>query len=105
MSFRNPKRDARLYLQVDQPAAAAFAQPQHVDVHIGPASVDSFTLTPGHTELRRIDLDTAQLGTADTVEAMISVDKTFIPASVPAMRSNDARELGIRVFRAFVQPK
>ena len=35
----------------------------------------------------------------------IAVDKTFVPASIPQMRSTDARELGIRVFRAFVQPK
>jgi hypothetical protein len=32
------------------------------------------------------------------------VDKTFIPSSVPELRSTDPRELGVRVFRAFVQP-
>lgn len=105
LSFRNPQRDVRLFLQADQPAAAAFADPQHVDVRIGDASIDSFVLTPDHTELRRIDLPAAQLGGAETVEVTISVDRTFVPASIPAMRSNDARELGIRVFRAFVQPK
>jgi hypothetical protein len=34
----------------------------------------------------------------------VAVDKTFVPASVPALGSTDSRELGIRVFRAFVQP-
>jgi hypothetical protein len=28
-----------------------------------------------------------------------------VPADVPALRSSDARELGIRVFRAYVEPK
>jgi hypothetical protein len=55
-------------------------------------------------ELRRIQLAADQLGTAETVELAVSVDRTFIPASVPALRSTDQRELGIRVFRAFVQP-
>ena len=105
LSFRNPKRDLRLYLQADQPAAAAFAEPQHVEVRIGPMSIDSFTLAPGHTELRRIDVPYLTLGEGETTEVTISVDKTFVPASIPAMRSNDARELGIRVFRAYVQPK
>jgi hypothetical protein len=105
LSFRNPKRDVSFYLQADQPAVAAFAEPQHVDVRIGTASVDSFALAPGHTELRRVEIPAAQLGPGDTVEMTISVDKTFVPASIPAMRSNDPRELGIRVFRAFVQPK
>jgi hypothetical protein len=39
------------------------------------------------------------------VEMTIAVDKTFVPASIPQMRSTDTRELGIRVFRTFVQPK
>jgi hypothetical protein len=34
----------------------------------------------------------------------ISVDKTFVPAALPALRSADPRELGIRVFRVFVEP-
>src|SRR4030095_7612609 len=72
LSFRNPKRDVRLYLQVDQPAAAAFPEPQHVDVRMGPALIDSFALTPGQTELRRIELSSEQVGVADTVEVTIS---------------------------------
>jgi hypothetical protein len=33
------------------------------------------------------------------------VDQTFVPADVPSLRSSDSRELGIRVFRAYVEPK
>jgi hypothetical protein len=35
----------------------------------------------------------------------VAVDRTFVPASLPAMRSSDNRELGVRVFRAYVEPK
>lgn len=103
LSFRNPKRDVQVYLQVDQPAAA-FEEPQRVEVRTGTGVVDSFTLPAGRTELRRIRISADQLGTAETVELTVSVDKTFVPAAVPALKSHDSRELGIRVFRAFVQP-
>ena len=103
LSFANPRRDVELFLQLDQPVQG-LPMPQRVAVRAGPDVVDSFTLAAGRTELRRIKLSSAQLGTADTVELSISVDQTFVPATVPALKSNDPRELGVRVFRAFVQP-
>jgi len=103
LSFSNPKRDVELFLQLDQPVEG-FSMPQRVEVRSGSEVVDSFPLPAGRTELRRIKLSSAQLGTADTVELKISVDRTFVPATVPALKSNDPRELGVRVFRAFVQP-
>jgi len=104
LSFRNPQRDVLFYLQADQPVAAAFAQPQRVDIRLGDEVIDSFSLPAGPIDVRRIDLPGSRLGTADTVEVTISVDKTFVPADVPGLGSSDTRELGIRVFRAFVQP-
>ena len=103
LSFPNPRRDVRVYLQLDQPAAV-FLEPQQVEVLAGTAVVDSFVLPAAQMELRRIQILASQLGTAPTVDLTISVDKTFVPASIPAEKSNDTRELGIRVFRAFVQP-
>ena len=105
LSFRNPKRDVVFFLQADQPVMA-LPEPQQVEVRIGQAVVDTFILSPGAPrDLRRINISAGQLGDADTVEMAIAVDKTFVPASIPQMRSTDTRELGIRVFRAFVQPK
>ena len=46
----------------------------------------------------------AQLGTADVVDIKISVDKTYIPAVVTGGANRDPRELGVRVFHAYVQP-
>ena len=102
--FRNPKRDVLVYLQLDQPIKLA-SGPQNVEVRIEGQTVDSFALPPGDRELRRIRLTAAQLGEGDTVEMGVSVDQTFVPATVPEMRSSDPRELGVRVFRAYVEPQ
>lgn len=104
LSFRNLRRDAQLLLQLDQPVEA-FPQPQQVEVRLGGATVDSFALSPGRTELRRIDLPASATGETETVEMTIAVDRTFVPSDVPALRSVDARELGVRVFHAYVEPK
>jgi hypothetical protein len=103
LSFTNPRRSIRVFLSVDQPANA-FPEAQRVEVRIGDAVVDSFTLAAGQNDLRRFEVQADQLGAGDVVEMTLSVDKTFVPASVPALGSADSRELGIRVFRAFVQP-
>ncbi len=104
LSFRNPKRESVLFLQLDQPVKA-LAEPQKVDVRIGPMVIDSFTLPAGTRELRRVSVSPDQFGSGETVDMTIAVDRTFVPASFPELRSTDSRELGVRVFRAFVQPK
>lgn len=104
LSFRNLQRDAELLLQLDQPVEG-LPQPQQVEVRLGGSAVDSFALAPGRTELRRIDLPASLVGDAETVEMTIAVDRTFVPSDVPALRSADARELGVRVFHAYVEPK
>jgi hypothetical protein len=104
LSFRNLRRDTLLLLQVDHPANA-FPDTQHVEVAAGAEVVDRFELPAGQQELRRITLPAALLGDAQAVEIAISVDKTFVPAQIPALRSSDVRELGIRVLRAYVEPK
>jgi hypothetical protein len=49
-------------------------------------------------------LTAAQLGSGDVAEIVISVDKTYVPAVVTSS-SKDPRELGVRVFHAFVDPR
>jgi hypothetical protein len=104
LTFRNPKRDVAIYLQVDQPVAR-LPTPQQVEVRIGETVVDSFSLAPAGAELREFPVSASQLGSADTVEMTIVVDRTFVPARMPALESRDPRELGIRVFRAYVDPR
>jgi hypothetical protein len=104
LSFRNPKRDTLFYLEADQPVMA-FPDPQQVEIRLGTEVVDRFPLPSGQRELRRVPISAAQLGAGDMVELTVTVDRTFVPATMPALRSTDPRELGVRVFRAFVQPK
>jgi hypothetical protein len=39
------------------------------------------------------------------VEVTLDVDKTFVPALNPSANHRDARELGVRIFHAFVEPQ
>ena len=103
LSFKNPKKDSVFYLDVDNPGSA-FNEPQQVQVSLGGKVVDEFTLKPKEPELRKVALTAAQLGTADVAEIVISVDKTYVPAVVTS-GSKDPRELGVRVFHAFVDPR
>ena len=103
LSFKNPKKDALFYFEVDNPGSA-FNEPQKVKVSLGDQVVDEFTLQPKQPELRKIPLKAAQLGADDVSELTISVDKTYVPAVV-ASGSKDPRELGVRVFHAFVDPR
>ena len=53
----------------------------------------------------KIPLTAAALGGGDMVELKLVADRTFVPALEPGAKSNDPRELGARVFHAFVQPQ
>jgi len=104
LAFRNPMRDVVFYFQCDQ-AVQGLGEPQRVELRIGPAVIDSFTVPPGQKELRKVNVSKAQLGDAEAVEVTVAVDRTFVPANITQLKSSDSRELGIRVFRAYVQPK
>jgi hypothetical protein len=103
LSFKNPKKDSTFYFQVDNPGGV-FNEAQQVKISLGGQVVDEFTLKPKEPELRKIPLKAAQLGTDDVAELVISVDKTYVPAVVTSS-SKDPRELGVRVFHAFVDPR
>ena len=104
LAFRNPARDALLYLDCDQPVQG-LGESQRVELRIGDNVIDSFTLSPGRRELRKVNLTPAQMGAGEVVEITVAVDRTFVPATIAQLKSTDARELGIRVFRAYVEPK
>jgi hypothetical protein len=104
LSFPNPKQDVDLVIQADQPAPV-FVEPQQVEVKLGDLVVDAFRLATGPAELRRISLSQSQLGDGQMVELAVVCDKTFVPATIAAMKSGDSRQLGVRVFRAYVEPK
>lgn len=104
LAFKNPKKDAVLYLELDSPGADLHGD-QQVQVMLGGQAVYQFTLTPTDRILRRVRLPASGIGTAEMGELQIVVDKTFIPAQVSGGTSKDPRELGVRVFHAFVDPR
>jgi len=104
LAFKNPKKDAVLYLDLDSPQAS-FHGAQQVTISIGGQTVEQFTLPPDQRELKKIKLSASQIGSADVAELQLDVDKTFVPAVVSAGASKDPRELGVRVFHAFVDPR
>lgn len=102
MAFKNPKKDTVVYLDADNPGNA-FHESQQVRIQVGARLLEQFTITPQGRVLKRIPIAAADLGSSEMVELQISVDKTFVPALVPEANSKDPRELGIRVFHAYVQ--
>jgi hypothetical protein len=104
LAFKNPKVDATLYLELDNPGGA-FTDQQQVRVSLGNQLLDSFVVAPKQPQiLRKIPIKAAQFAADDTVEIEIAVDKTFVPSVATAGASKDTRELGVRVFHAFLQP-
>ena len=98
ISFRNPKKDSTLYLEYDA-RADLFKPPQQVTVRSGDHVVGTFTATSRDKTLMMFPLTAAQLGTGDMTEVSIESDRTFQPGG------GDTRELGVRVFHAFIEPK
>jgi hypothetical protein len=103
VTFRNPKRDATFILQMDNPARAAGAATE-VELRVGDQSLGTVPVGPEDTQVRKFPLTAAQMGTGDMVEIRLVANRTFVPALEPGTKSNDTRELGVRVFHAFVQP-
>jgi len=97
LSFKNPKKDSTFYLQYDA-RVDLFTPPQQVVLKIGDQTVGQFAADSKGPALVTFPLTAAQLGTADLVELTIDVDKTFKPPT-------DTRDLGIRVYHTYVEPK
>jgi hypothetical protein len=105
LSFRNnPRRDVLFYLEFDGRADLFQAKPQTVTVYSGNEAVATFTVPELGSKLKKIPITAAQLGTGEMAELRIDVDQTFVPAKLPG-GSKDVRELSIRVYHAFIEPR
>ena len=96
--FKNPKKDATLYLEFDG-RPDLFPSPQQITLKIGDQVVGTLSATSKTPTLVTFPLTAAQLGAADMVDLVIDVDQTFKPGGT------DPRELGIRIFHLFIDPK
>jgi hypothetical protein len=98
VSFRNPKKDSTLYLEYDA-RTDLFTPPQQVALKIGEQAITSFVADAKVPTLKAVPVSAAQLGPSDMVDLLIEVDKTFTPGN------GDPRELGIRIFHTYLEPK
>jgi len=103
VAFRNPKRDATFILQMDNPSRAAGAASE-VELRLGDQTIATVPVAAEDAPVRKFTLTAAQLGAADMVEVRLVANRTFVPALETGTKSGDTRELGVRVFHAFVQP-
>jgi hypothetical protein len=97
-SFRNPRKDCTLYLEYDA-RVDLFTPPQQVTIRLGDQVVGTFPADSREKTLVTFPVTAAQLGQADMTELAIEVDRIFKPGG------GDARELGIRVFHTFLEPR
>ena len=104
LAFRNPMKAADLWLELDQPVPG-LASPQQVEIKVGGAVLDSFTLENQQPVVRRIAVAEEAMGTSDTVDVEVAPRESFVPASIPALKNTDRRELGVRVFNAYLAVK
>lgn len=102
ITFRNPKRDVVLVLQLDNPASGPNAA-QQVTAQIGDQVIAIIPLSSAPAQVLKYPVTAAQLGTSDMVEIKFTADKTFVPALEASLKSGDPRELGARFFHVFVQ--
>ncbi|MEO8259799.1 MAG: hypothetical protein ABI868_20810 [Acidobacteriota bacterium] len=103
IAFKNPKKDAIFYLDLDNPSGI-FPEGQHVQVTLGAKTVDDFVLHPAR-QLRKIAIPGDAFGSEEMVELKVGVDKVFVPAQVNPAGSRDGRQLGVRVFHAVITPQ
>lgn len=103
IAFRNPKRDSTLYLQFDNPVAQTGGAHQ-VDVRLGDQVLATLPVSATESPVHKVQLPAGSLGDGDMVELGLVPDRTFVPALEPGATSADTRELGVRVFHAYVLP-
>ncbi len=98
VSFKNPKKDATFFIEYDA-RTDKFAAPQQVTVRSGDQVITTFPADSRAPKLVTMPIAAAQFGSGDMAELTLDVDQTFAPGA------GDVRELGIRVFHAFIEPK
>jgi hypothetical protein len=98
ISFRNPKKDATFYIEFDA-RTDLFNPPQQVTVRVGDQIIGTFAASSKDKTMLTFPITAAQFGHNEMAEISLEVDRTFKPGGA------DTRELGIRVFHTFVEPK
>ena len=102
LAFPNPRTAATLHLEVGgQPELLETAQ--RLTLEIDGMEIETLELASEAPIFRRIDVPAESLGDGTTVVLTLNVDGTFVPAELTGNESSDQRELGARVFYAFLE--
>lgn len=104
INFKNPRKDVTLFFESDA-RVDLFTPPQTVSIIVGGKTIKTFEANNAATLLQRIPFTAADLGNDDMVEMRFDVDRSFVPAKLPNATNQDTRELGIRVYNLFVDPR
>jgi hypothetical protein len=87
-----------LYLEYDA-RIDLFNPPQQVTLRLGDQPVATFAADSKEKKLLTFPIAASQFGTGEMADLVLDVDRTFNPGG------GDQRELGLRVFHVFVEPK
>ena len=101
VSFRNPRADSTLYLEV-KGRPDLFDVPQILTVAIDDTVIATLEMASLEPTYHVIPIPAANLGVADAVALTLIVDPTFVPSAVTDGEDPDDRELGVQVFYAFL---
>jgi hypothetical protein len=100
-SFRNPKKDATLYLEADTNVNAVEGSQQQVAIWIGQTEIEAFTVESRDPVLRKIQIPASALGEEDWVDLRIVNGQSFVPKDKGL--GSDDRELALRVYHLYVE--
>ena len=100
--FPNPRTAATLHLEVGgKPELLATAQ--RLTLEIDGTEIETLDLASEAPIFHRIDVPAESLGDDTTVVLTLNVEDTFVPAELTENENRDPRELGARVFYAFLE--
>jgi hypothetical protein len=100
-SFRNPKKDATLYLEADTNVNAVEGGSQQVSIWLGKNQIDTFAIDTRDALLKKIPIPASALGEDDWVDLRIVNGQSFIPKDKGL--GADDRELGLRVYHLYIE--
>ena len=102
IAFPNPRTAATLHLEVGgQPELLETAQ--RLTLEIDGTEIETLDLASEAPIFHRIDVPAESLGDGATVVLTLNVEGTFVPAELTGNENRDQRELGARVFYAFLE--
>jgi hypothetical protein len=102
LSFRATPRDSVMWIELDQPVAQVGTQ--RLQVRAASELLATLPITPGARVVHQVPLPVQRVHSA-MVDLTLTVSPTFVPSAIPALGSQDTRELGARVFNVYVAPK